>query len=170
MSALLPYAGPGSTLVLLGASGAGKSTVVNAPAGETVMATGEVRDVDGKAPHHHPPRARRPAVGRRRHRHARPAGVALAGTEEGLAKAFADVEDLAAACRFADCSHTGEPGCAVQASIDAGDLSAERMDFWRRLQRELAWQARRTDARLQAEERAKWRAVTKARRGQVWRP
>ena len=97
-------------------------------------------------------------------------GVALAGSEEGLAKAFADVEDLASACRFADCGHTGEPGCAVQASIDAGDLSAERMESWRRLQRELAWQARRSDARLQAEERAKWRAITKSRRGQAWRP
>ena len=171
VSALLPYAGPGSTLVLLGASGAGKSTVVNALAGATVMATGDVRDVDGKGRH---TTTHRELVvlpsgavvidtpGLR--------GVALAGSEDGLAKAFADVEELAAACRFADCGHAGEPGCAVQASIDAGDLSAERMESWRRLQRELAWQARRSDARLQAEERAKWRAVTKARRGQAWRP
>ena len=108
---------PGSTLVLLGASGAGKSTVVNALAGETVMATGDVRDVDGKGRH---TTTHRELVvlpsgavvidtpGLR--------GVALAGSEEGLAKAFSDVEDLAAACRFADCGHTGEPGCAVQAS------------------------------------------------------
>ena len=135
------------------------------------MATGDVRDVDGKGRH---TTTHRELVvlpsgavvidtpGLR--------GVALAGSQEGLAKAFADVEELAAACRFADCGHAGEPGCAVQASIDAGDLSAERMESWRRLQRELAWQARRSDARLQAEERAKWRAVTKARRGQVWRP
>ena len=171
MSALLPYAGPGSTLVLLGASGAGKSTVVNALAGETVMATGDVRDVDGKGRH---TTTHRELVvlpsgavvidtpGLR--------GVALAGSQEGLAKAFSDVEELASACRFADCGHTGEPGCAVQASLAAGDLSAERMDSWRRLQRELAWQARRSDARLQAEERAKWRAITRSRRGQVWRP
>ena len=171
VSALAPYAGPGATLVLLGASGAGKSTVVNALAGADLMATGDVRDVDGKGRH---TTTHRELVvlpsgavvidtpGLR--------GVALAGTEDGLAKAFADVEDLAAACRFADCGHTGEPGCAVQASIDAGDLSADRMESWRRLQRELAWQARRNDARLQAEDKARWRAVHRARRGQAWRP
>ncbi|CAA9310363.1 MAG: Probable GTPase related to EngC [uncultured Frankineae bacterium] len=171
VAALRPYAGPGSTLVLLGASGAGKSTVVNALAGAPVMATGDVREADGKGRH---TTSHRELVvlpsgavvidtpGLR--------GVALAGTEDGLARAFADVEDLAAACRFADCHHTGEPGCAVQASIDAGDLSADRMESWRRLQRELAWQARRNDARLQAEERARWRTVQRARRGQVWRP
>ncbi len=171
VSALLPYVAPGSTLVLLGASGAGKSTVVNALAGATVMAIGDVRDVDGKGRH---TTTHRELVvlpsgavvidtpGLR--------GVALAGSEEGLSRAFADLEELASACRFADCGHAGERGCAVQASLDAGDLPAERMDSWRRLQRELAWQARRSDARLRAEEKAKWRAVHKARRGQVWRP
>ncbi len=171
VSALDPYAAPGATLVLLGASGTGKSTVVNALAGATVMSTGDVRDVDGKGRH---TTAHRELV-------ALPSGavvidtpglrgVALAGTEEGLARAFADLEELAAACRFADCGHGGEPGCAVQASLDAGDLSPERMASWRRLQRELAWQARRTDARLRAEDKARWKAVQRARRGQVWRP
>ena len=171
VSGLAPYAGPGATLVLLGASGTGKSSVVNALAGAPLMTTGEVRDVDGKGRH----------TTTSRQLVALPSGavvidtpglrgVALAGSEQGLAQAFADVEDLAAACRFADCGHRGEPGCAVQASLDAGDLSPERLDSWRRLQRELAWQARRTDARLQAEERARWKAVHKARRGQVWRP
>ena len=171
VAALEPYARPGATLVLLGASGAGKSTVVNALAGSQVMATREVRDVDGKGRH----------TTTHRQLVALPSGavvvdtpglrgVALSGSEEGLARAFADVEELAAACRFADCAHDGEPGCAVQASLDAGDLSAERMDSWRRLQRELAWQARRTDARLQAEEKARWKAVHRARRGQWERP
>ena len=166
VEALAPYARPGSTLVLLGASGAGKSTVVNALAGGQVMSTGDVRDVDGKGRH---TTTHRELVvlpsgaividtpGLR--------GVALAGSEEGLAKAFSDVEELAAACRFADCAHVGEPGCAVQASIDAGDLSAARMESWHKLQRELAFQARRTDHRLRAEERAKWKALTKANRG-----
>ena len=165
VEALAPYARPGTTLVLLGASGAGKSTVVNALAGGEVMATGDVRDVDGKGRH---TTTHRELVvlpsgavvidtpGLR--------GVALAGSEEGLSRAFSDVEDLAAACRFADCAHVGEPGCAVQASIDAGDLSAARMDSWHKLQRELAFQARRTDARLRAEEKAKWKAIHKANR------
>jgi ribosome biogenesis GTPase len=91
-------------------------------------------------------------------------GVGLAGSEEGLSRAFSDVEELAAACRFADCAHVGEPGCAVQASIDAGDLSAARIASWHKLQRELAFQARRTDARLRAEEKARWKAVHRAQR------
>jgi ribosome biogenesis GTPase len=165
VAALAPYSQPGTTLVLLGASGAGKSTVVNALAGGEVMATGEVRHVDGKGRH---TTTHRELVvlpsgavvidtpGLR--------GVALAGSEEGLARSFSDVEELAAACRFADCAHVGEPGCAVQASIDAGDLSAARIESWHKLQRELAFQARRTDLRLRAEEKAKWKAVHKANR------
>lgn len=165
VDALAPYAAAGTTLVLLGASGAGKSTVVNALAGTEVMATGDVRHVDGKGRH---TTSHRELVvlpsgavvvdtpGLR--------GVALTGSQEGLALAFADVEDLALACRFSDCRHAGEPGCAVQASIDAGDLSAARMESWRKLQRELSFQARRTDARLRAEERARWKAIAKANR------
>jgi ribosome biogenesis GTPase len=171
VAALAPYAAPGTTLVLLGASGVGKSTVVNALAGGAVMATGDVRDVDGKGRHTTTHRelvvlASGAVVidtpGLR--------GVALAGSEDGLAKAFSDVEELAAACRFADCAHAGEPGCAVQASIDAGDLAAARMDSWRKLQRELAFQARRTDARLRADERATWKAVHRAQRARGGRP
>ncbi|MCW2615725.1 MAG: rsgA [Frankiales bacterium] len=165
VAALAPYVRPGTTLVLLGPSGAGKSTVVNALAGGEVMPTGDVRDVDGKGRH---TTSHRELVvlpsgavvidtpGLR--------GIALAGSEQGLARAFSDVGDLALACRFADCRHSGEPGCAVQASIDAGDLSAERMQSWQHLQRELAFQARRTDVRLRAEERARWKQVTKAHR------
>jgi ribosome biogenesis GTPase len=171
VAALAPYAAPGTTLVLLGASGVGKSTVVNALAGGEVMPTGDVRDVDGKGRH---TTTHRELVvlptgavvidtpGLR--------GVSLAGSQEGLARAFSDVEELASACRFADCAHSGEPGCAVQASIDAGDLPPARMDSWRKLQRELAFQARRTDARLRAEERARWKSVHRAQRTRGGRP
>ena len=169
---LRPYDADGTTLVLLGASGAGKSTLVNALAGAEVMATQEIRDVDGKGRH---TTTHRELVvlpsgavvidtpGLR--------GVALHGdAEEGLARAFSDVEELASACRFADCGHHGEPGCAVAASIEAGDLPADRLDAWRKLQRELAWQVRRTDTRLQAAEKAKWKAIHKEQRQRGYRP
>lgn len=161
LAGLAPYAS--STLVLLGASGAGKSTIVNALAGEEVMAVNAIRDVDGKGRH---TTAHRELIllpgggmvidtpGLR--------GVALHAADDGLALAFSDVEELASACRFADCGHVTEPGCAVLSSVEAGDLGQDRVDAWRKLQRELAFQARRTDARLRAEERKRWKAISKA--------
>lgn len=163
VTALAPYAA--QTLVLLGASGAGKSTVVNALLGGDVMATGEIRDVDGKGRHTttHRELLLLPAggvvidtPGLR--------GVALHAADDGLSLAFSDVEDLASACRFADCRHEAEPGCAVLASVVAGDLGQDRVDSWRKLQRELAYQARRTDARLRAEETKVWKQRTKDNR------
>jgi len=160
---LAPYAT--STLVLLGASGAGKSTVVNALMGGDVMATGDIRSIDGKGRHTttHRELLLLPGggividtPGLR--------GVALSAADDGLALAFSDVEDLASACRFADCSHRTEPGCAVLASVVAGDLGQDRVDAWRKLQKELAFQARRTDARLRAEELHKWKLISKQQR------
>ncbi|MCU1601724.1 MAG: putative ATP/GTP-binding protein [Frankiales bacterium] len=163
VAALAPYAT--RTLVLLGASGAGKSTVVNALLGGDVMATGDIRDVDGKGRHTttHRELLLLPGGGMiidtpglR--------GVGMAVAEEGLTLAFSDVEELASACRFADCRHETEPGCAVLSSVVAGDLGRDRVDSWRKLQRELAFQARRTDARLRAEESKKWKAISRAQR------
>jgi ribosome biogenesis GTPase len=164
LAGLAPYVS--STLVLLGASGAGKSTLVNALAGSDVMEVKEIRDVDGKGRH----------TTTHRELIVLPSGgividtpglrgVAMAAVgEEGLSRAFSDVEELASACRFADCVHVTEPGCAVLASVEAGDLGQDRLDAWRKLQRELAFQARRTDARLRAEELRKWKAIAKSQR------
>lgn len=163
VGALALYAS--STLVLLGASGAGKSTVVNSLVGGDVMATSQIRQVDGKGRHTttHRELILLPGGGMiidtpglR--------GVALHASDEGLSMAFSDVEELASACRFADCRHDTEPGCAVLASVVAGDLGQERIDSWRALQRELAYQARRSDARLRNEELRRWKAITKAQR------
>lgn len=178
---LMPYVGDGATAVLLGASGAGKSTVVNALLGASVMATGELRQVDGKGRHtttHREllvlptggvvidtPGLRGVALSG-----AGAGAGARSGSGEGLSRAFSDVEDLAAACRFADCAHVGEPGCAVLASITAGDLGQDRVDSWRALQRELAFQARRGDARLRAEESRRWKALSRAKRAREGRP
>ena len=171
LAALEAYVVDGVTLALLGTSGAGKSTLVNALAGAEVMATNQIRDADGKGRHTTTHRElivlpNRAVVvdtpGLR--------GVALyAAAEEGFARAFAEVEELASACRFADCRHNGEPGCAITASIEAGDLQQARLDSWHKLQRELAFQARRTDVRLQAEERAKWKRISKQQRA-FYRP
>ncbi|HTL23817.1 MAG TPA: ribosome small subunit-dependent GTPase A [Mycobacteriales bacterium] len=163
LAGLAPYAS--STLVLLGASGAGKSTVVNALMGAAVMAVNGIRDADGKGRHttSHRELLLLPTggvvidtPGLR--------GVALHAADDGLALAFSDVEDLASACKFADCAHVGEPGCAVLASVEGGDLGQDRVDAWRKLQRELAFQARRTDARLRSEESKRWKAISKAQR------
>ena len=80
------------------------------------------------------------------------------------------MEELASACKFADCAHVAEPGCAVLSSVAAGDLGQDRVDAWRKLQRELAFQARRTDARLRAEESRRWRTIAKAQRARGGRP
>jgi ribosome biogenesis GTPase len=87
----------------------------------------------------------------------------------GLEAAFPEIEDLAAACRFGDCAHAGEPGCAVQAALADGSLTAERHASWRKLERELRAFAIRHDARLQSEERARWKTVSKTVRAHMKR-
>ena len=77
-------------------------------------------------------------------------------SSDGLSETFGDVEDLAAQCRFSDCAHETEPGCAVQAALADGTLAAERWTSYNKLQRELAHLERRLDKRLQAEERKRW--------------
>src|SRR5690606_79094 len=157
---------PGRTLALLGPSGAGKSTLVNALVGAPAMATQRVRRADGKGRHTTTYRALVPL----------PGGGAVIDTPglravglldgtDGLDRTFADVAELVAACRFADCAHGTEPGCAVRAALAAGDLAPDRWESWRKLQRELASEARRRDARLAAEERARGRRIHRRRPG-----
>ena len=81
--------------------------------------------------------------------------------DDGIATTFADVERLVGSCRFHDCAHSGEPGCAVAAALTEGTLSVRRFESWQKLQREMEWMRRRTDARLAAEHAKKWRKLTK---------
>lgn len=154
-----------ATLVIVGPSGAGKSTLVNALAGTDVMGTGPRRR-DGRGRHtttHRElvvlPRGRSliDTPGLR--------AVGLVATPEALEAAFDDVATFAAACRFADCSHVAEPGCAVLAALAEGALSERRLASWRSLAREARRQAARSDARLAAEDRAVWKRRTREMRG-----
>jgi ribosome biogenesis GTPase len=155
--------GPGRVLAMVGASGAGKSTLVNALSGTDVMPTAELR-ADGKGRH---TTAHRELI-------VLPDGALLLDTpglrSVGLAspgsldQVFADIEALSAECRFVDCAHHAEPSCGVQAAVAEGRLPARRLASWRKLQREAAYQARRTDARLQAAERARWKSIQRQNR------
>jgi len=152
---------------VLGRSGAGKSTLVNALAGNEVMATQAIRSADGRGRH----------TTVHRELLALPGGgliidtpglrrVGLYDAAEGLAQVFSDVEELAAQCRFVDCAHDTEPGCAVTEAVASGELPERRLASWRKLQREAAWMASRTDARLRAEQTRHWKTLSKAMRGQ----
>ncbi|MGL4960781.1 MAG: ribosome small subunit-dependent GTPase A [Inquilinus sp.] len=148
---------PGQTAVLLGSSGVGKSSLVNALAGTELMATGGIREDDARGRHtttHRElvllPNGRlvldTPGM--------RELGLWDAG--DGVAAAFADIEALAAACRFVDCRHEAEPGCAVRAALEDGHLDPERWRSWGKLQRELAHHDRREDPVARAEARKVW--------------
>jgi ribosome biogenesis GTPase len=87
--------------------------------------------------------------------------------EGALELVFADIEAMAGDCHFADCGHNGEPGCAVLAALEEGSLPERRLESWRKLQREARWIAARGDARLRAEERAKWKSIHKSMRNRT---
>jgi ribosome biogenesis GTPase len=149
--------GPGTTAVLLGSSGVGKSTLVNALLGVERQRTSAVRD-DGTGRHtttHRelielPNRGRLIDTPGLRE-------VQLWPAEDGIERAFEDVESIATRCRFVDCAHVTEPGCAVLAAVAEGSLSAERLESWRALRRELAYVERKHDvaAAAAAKRRAK---------------
>jgi ribosome biogenesis GTPase len=164
IAGLRGYFPPANTVALLGSSGVGKSTLVNLLLGHEQQAVGEVR-ADGKGRH--------TTTGRELF--AVPGGGLIADTPglrtvllwesaDGVADAFEDVADLAAGCRFADCRHEGEPGCAVVAAVEAGLLPAERLAAYRKLQAELRWVDAEEDPRAQAERRRQARIANKALR------
>lgn len=154
---------PGTTAVLVGSSGVGKSTLVNRFVGHERMVVKEVRADDDEGQH----------ATSHRELILLPGGGVLIDTpgirelqlwdasESGMSEAFADVEELAGECRFGDCTHTREPGCAVLAAVESGALSAERLQSWFKLQRELRAIAIRHDNLLRKEETRKWKLIGK---------
>jgi ribosome biogenesis GTPase len=165
LEALRAQVAPGRTAVLLGSSGAGKSTLVNALLGEARMATADIREDDARGRH----------TTTRRELVLLPGGGLILDTpgmrelglwdaEAGVSATFEAVEALAGRCRFSDCSHGGEPGCAVQAAIAAGDLPQARLAAYAKLQAELAYERRREDPRAAQENRKLWISRHKAAR------
>ena len=167
----------GGTSVLLGQSGAGKSTLANALLGEDVMTVQATRDIDGKGRH----------TTTTRNLLALPGGGVLIDTpglrgvglwdaETGVGQVFSEIEEMAERCRFHDCAHEAEPGCAVLAAIDSGELPERRLESYRKLLRENQRIVAKTDARLRAEIRKDWKrkgaigkAAMEAKRGAYWR-
>ena len=164
LDAVLAEVQPGTTAALLGSSGVGKSTLVNTLLGEELLATQEVRS-DGQGRH----------TTTRRELIQLPNGGLVIDTpgmrelqlwvaDHGLEEAFDDVTSLFAECRFNDCSHEVEPGCAVLAALADGRLAPERWETYRKLERELANLERRLDRQAQSRERRKYRALDREAR------
>lgn len=165
LDALTAYLPPGRTAVLLGSSGAGKSTLLNALAGEQKMDTGAIREADERGRHTTTHRELvRLASGALILDTPGMRELGLWDADAGVAQTFADVEALAEQCRFADCAHGQEPGCAVRAAIAAGDLDPDRLRSFEKLQAELAFERRKEDPRAAVENKKLWITRQKAAR------
>jgi ribosome biogenesis GTPase len=165
---LRPYFVGNKTVAALGSSGVGKSTLINSLSGEEVAAIGEIRN-DGRGRH----------TTTRRELLFVPGGglfldtpgmreLQLSEASAGVEEAFDDVASLFALCRFADCAHESEPGCAVKEALRDGRLDPERWASYCKLQRELKALELKLDARAKSEERKKWRKWERARRRDAW--
>ncbi len=165
IEALRTHIGPGVTVGLVGSSGVGKSSLINRLVGRDVQHVSDIREDDARGRHTTTRRELVPLAG---------GGVlidtpgmrelGLIEDEGGVDTAFADIADLAQACRFNDCGHETEPGCAVQAALSSGTLSAERLQSYRKLQREVAAAERKRDPMLAANERRRWKTIHKEMR------
>jgi ribosome biogenesis GTPase / thiamine phosphate phosphatase len=158
-----PYLKPAQTVALLGSSGTGKSTLINRLLGRELLDVGAVRDSDGKGRH----------TTTSRQLVEMPGGALLIDTpgmrelqpwadESAVDRTFEDVAGLARECRFADCAHATEPGCAVLEAVAAGTLGQERLEHYRRLLREAAFEERKRDKGAAAEHKRQWKQIHQA--------
>jgi ribosome biogenesis GTPase / thiamine phosphate phosphatase len=163
LDVLRGYLGHGETGALLGSSGVGKSTIVNRLVGHDLLRTHDVRESDSRGRHTSTARQLVPL----------PGGGVLIDTPgmrelqlwdagDAMSGAFDDIDALAAACRFRDCRHLQEPGCAVRAAVDAGALSSGRFESYHKLQAEQTHQASQLDQRAQIDEKRRAKAGAKA--------
>ena len=155
----------GETAVFVGSSGVGKSTIINALSGATSLRVQPVREDDDRGRHTTTSRQMIFIPG---------GGIVidtpgmrelqLWDSEEGLFRAFEDIEALAENCKFRNCAHGGEPGCAVEAAILEGRLVPERLENHRKLQAELRFQERKADPELARQQKERWKKIHKAMR------
>jgi ribosome biogenesis GTPase len=162
---LTRYLEPARTVALVGSSGVGKSTLVNRLIGAEVQTTAPVRERDGRGRH----------ATTARQLIELPGGALLIDTPgmreltawadaKAIDATFDDIQYLAAGCRYADCAHDTEPWCAVRAAIDDGSLSADRLDHYRRLLKEAAFEAEKHDQALAAAKKRLWKRAARAQR------
>jgi ribosome biogenesis GTPase len=162
IEALREHVGPGVTVGLVGSSGVGKSSLINRLVGRDVQHVSNIREDDARGRH----------TTTRRELVLLPGGGVLIDTpgmrelglledDGGIETVFADVAEIAQACRFNDCLHESEPGCAVQAALYWRTLDAHRLQSYRKLQREIAATERRRDPILAANERRRWKTIHK---------
>ncbi len=162
IEALNPWLQPGQTVALLGSSGVGKSTLINCLLGEDIQDTGDISDINHKGRH----------TTTRRELFITPTGALLIDTPgmrevqfwqtdtASVDDTFTDVGEIAQHCRFHDCRHNGEPGCAVLEALNAGELDDARWQSFQKLQREQAFAARKADASLERLARQSWKKIS----------
>ena len=167
LASLDEYLSPGQTVALIGSSGVGKSTLTNHWLGYRRQDTQQVRLDDSRGRH----------TTTHRQLLLLPSGALLIDTPgmrelqlwqtgQGVSDTFADIEALSADCKFRDCQHDREPGCAVQAAIAAEQLTPQRLQSYQKLQREQQWLAQRQDTQVRANSKRRWKHITKTIRQQ----
>jgi len=160
IDAIRAHLAPGRTVAFIGSSGVGKSTLVNTLAGQELIATAEIREDDARGRH---TTTRRQLVPLAEGLVIDTPGMREMGLldGDGLASAFDDVERAATGCRFRDCRHAAEPGCAVRAALASGGLDADRFEAYRKLEREARTAARRSNAPARLAEERRWKLIAR---------